>query len=114
MKKQLLTSLAIALVAVTSWAQTLNIGGHRAPLDTINNMWLCSVPQALFGSNYDATVSFGDEMSELLIEDVAIANGEIFTFQDIEGGKFYTVSVMTVRHRRGGRLLLPGRLRPAL
>lgn len=94
MKKQLLTSLAIALVAVTSWAQTLNIGGHRAPLDTINNMWLCSIPQALFGSDYDATVSFGDEMSELLIEDVAIANGDTFTFQDIEGGKLYTVSVM--------------------
>ena len=48
----------------------------------------------MFGNDYDATVSFGDEMSELLIEDVAIANGDTFTFQDIEGGKLYTVSVM--------------------
>lgn len=94
MKKQLLMSLAFALVAVTSWAQAFNIGGHRAPIDTLNHIWLCSVPQELFGNDYEATISFGEEMSNLTIEDVAIANGDTFNFQGIEGGKLYNVSVM--------------------
>lgn len=94
MKKRLLMSLAIALVAVTSWAQALNIGGHRAPLDTLNNIWLCSVPQALFGTDYAATVIYDDELNELTIDSIAVASGDTFTFEDIEGGKIYTVTVM--------------------
>ena len=84
----------MVMVASTAWAQTLNIGGHRAPLDTLNNIWLCSVPQALFGTDYAAEVSYGDNMSSLTINDMSIASGDSFTFENIEGGKTYAVTVM--------------------
>ena len=61
MKKHLLMVMALMLTVVTSMGQTLNIGGHRAPLDTLNHMWLCSVPQTMFGQDFTATVNFGDE-----------------------------------------------------
>ena len=60
MKKQLLLTMALVLAAVTAFGQTLNIGGHRAPWDTLNNVWLCSVPQSQFGNDFTATVSFGE------------------------------------------------------
>ena len=92
MKRQLLLAMAIVLTAVASTAQVFNIGGHRAPLDTLNHIWLCSIPQSLFGNDYSAQVSYGDELSELAIEGTAVASGDEFTFEGIEGGKQYTVT----------------------
>ena len=94
MRKQLLLALAIVLTAATSVAQTLNIGGHRAPLDTLNHMWLCSVPQSLFGQDFATTVSFGDELNDLVIEGVAIHSGDSITFDSIAGGKPYVLTAM--------------------
>ena len=87
-------ALAIVLTAATSVAQTLNIGGHRAPLDTLNHMWLCSVPQSLFGQDFATTVSFGDELNDLVIEGVAIHSGDSITFDSIAGGKPYVLTAM--------------------
>lgn len=92
MKKQLLLALTLLLVASTSVAQTLNIGGHRAPLDTLNHMWLCSVPQSMFGQDFATQVNFGDELTDLVIEGVAVNNGDSVTFEAIEGGKQYVVT----------------------
>ncbi len=94
MRKQLLLAMAIVLTAATSVAQTLNIGGHRAPLDTLNHMWLCSVPQSLFGQDFATTVSFGDELNDLVIEGVAIHSGDSITFDSIAGGKPYVLTAM--------------------
>ena len=92
MKRQLLLAMAIVLTAVATTAQVFNIGGHRAPLDTLNHIWLCSIPQSLFGNDYSAQVSYGDELSELAIEGTAVASGDEFTFEGVEGGKQYTVT----------------------
>ena len=94
MRKQLILAMAIVLTAATSVAQTLNIGGHRAPLDTLNHMWLCSVPQSLFGQDFATTVSFGDELNDLVIEGVAIHSGDSITFDSIAGGKPYVLTAM--------------------
>ena len=93
MKKQLLLSMAILLAAATASAQTLNIGGHRATYDSRNQIWLCSIPQFLFGDNYTAEVSYGEDMSNLYIDSLAIANEDMVFFENIEGGKQYAVSV---------------------
>ena len=93
MKKQLLLTMALVLTAAASVAQTLNIGGHRAPLDTLNNIWLCSVPQSMFGQDFTATVNFGDELGFLFINDTAVNSGDEVTFEAIEGGKEYPVTV---------------------
>ena len=93
MKKQLVLAMTLMLAVSTSVAQTLNIGGHRAPFDELNHVWLCSVPQFLFGQDFTAQVSYGDELSDLYIDSVAIANDDPFTFASLEGGKQYAVTV---------------------
>lgn len=93
-KKQFLLALAVMLTAVASWGQTFNIGGHRAPLDTLNHVWLCSVPQSLFGNDFEAVISYDESITSLFIEDAEVANGETFVFTGIEGGKQYPVLAM--------------------
>jgi len=90
MKKYLLLAMACMTLGMSSWAQTLNIGGHRAVLDSLNNIWLCSIPQSFFGNDYSATVTYGDELTDVAIEGIAVENGETVDFTGIEGGKNYT------------------------
>ena len=70
MKKQFYLVLALMMTGIVSWGQTLNIGGHRAPLDTLNHIWLCSIPQFMFGENYTAQVNYGEEIGQLTIEGI--------------------------------------------
>ncbi|MBQ1486200.1 MAG: CotH kinase family protein, partial [Muribaculaceae bacterium] len=86
--------MAILLTAMASWGQTLNIGGHRAPLDTLNNTWLCSIPQSQFGSDFEAVVSFDESIVSLFIEDSELQSGDSYVFTGIEGGKQYPVVAM--------------------
>jgi len=44
--------LAMMVVGLAATAQVLNIGGHRAVHDNLNNIWLCSVPKATFGEDF--------------------------------------------------------------
>ena len=57
MKKHLCVVLTLMMAALSLGAQTLNIGGHRAACGTLNHIWLCSVPQSVFGDDYSAQVS---------------------------------------------------------
>ena len=91
-KKFLLTLAVAAMTAMASWGQTLNIGGHRAPLDTLNNMWLCSIPQSFFGDDFTATVACIDTViTSLSIEGTEVPSGETYVFAGVEGGKQYAV-----------------------
>ena len=92
MYKRLLSALALVLVATASWAQVLNIGGHRSVYDSVNGMWLCSLPEAYFGSDYAAMVNYGDSISNFAINGDTIASGEEFVFEGVLGGKKYTVT----------------------
>ena len=92
MKRQLLLAMTIVLTAMASMAQVLHIDGHRAPLDTISHVWLCSIPQSLFGNDFNAQVTYGDELTEVAIDGTAVASGDLFTFDSIEGGKQYIVT----------------------
>jgi hypothetical protein len=85
--------MAVVLTALTSMGQTFNIGGHRAPFDSLYQMWLCSVPQSTFGTDYSATISFDEELTDLYIDSTAVANGETYVFENVEGGKHYNVSI---------------------
>ncbi len=94
MRKKFLLAMTLMLVTMVSWGQVLNIGGHRAVLDSINQMWLCSISQQNFGSDYTATINYGDSISEFAIDSTLVANGEEFVFQGVEGGKRYMVTAM--------------------
>lgn len=92
MRKKLFSTLALLLVAVAAWGQALNIGGHRVMFDSLNQMWLCSIPQSSFGSDYTATINYGDSISEFAVEGTLVGNGEQCVFEGVEGGKKYTVT----------------------
>ena len=92
MKKILFFAVSIMVMGTTMWGQSLNIGGHRAVKDARNNIWLCSVPQSLFGNDFTAAVSYGEELSEFVIDGQAVASGDTFVFTAIEGGKNYSVT----------------------
>jgi len=79
-------------IALASWAQSFNIGGHRAVQDNRYNRWICSIPQSLFGNDYTTTVSYGDSISQFAIEGTAIESGNSITFDSIAGNKDYTVT----------------------
>ena len=80
------------LTGLATMAQTLNIGGHRAPLDSLNHMWLCSVPQSTFGNDFNATVSYGAELTDVVIDGTAVESGDNYVFEAIEGSKQYTLT----------------------
>ncbi len=92
MKRLVFMVMTLVMVTVSSWAQTLNIGGHRAPIDNLNHIWLCSVPQSIFGTDYEAVVTFGDELTDVVIDGVAVASGDTFRFEGISGSKQYMVT----------------------
>ena len=89
MKRHLLLALAIMLTAMASTAQVLNIGGHRAPVDSINHLWLCSIPQSLFGTDYETQVSYGDDLTDVVIEGIegegTLSFGDFLTFTYKDG-----------------------------
>ena len=92
MKKYLSMALALFVLPLFASAQVLNIGGHRAPIDNLNHIWLCSVPQATFGTDYEAQVNYAGELTDLAIEGVSVTDGENFVFEGVQGGKQYTVT----------------------
>ena len=92
MNKKLLLLTLCLMAAIAGWAQEIIIGGHRAALDTLNSIWLCSIPQDNFGKNFTATVSYDTDVRTLVIDGTAVSNEGTYTFTNVEGGKEYTVT----------------------
>lgn len=92
MRNRLLLVFSLMLATVAAWGQSMNIGGHCAVQDSRNNIWLCSVPQHYFGTDYTAIITYDDSMTEFAIDGTAVASGSSFTFTGIEGGKNYAVT----------------------
>lgn len=92
MRKKLLLLTLCLMASIGCWAQAINIGGHRAVLDTLNNIWLCSIPQSYFGQNFTATVTYDTDVRTLVIDGAAVGNGDTYTFARVAGGKDYTVT----------------------
>lgn len=92
MKIRFLFFLSLMLTGISAWSQSFTIGAYRAVQDTLNNMWLCSIPQSYFGNDMTAAVNYDGEWTEFAIDSIAVANGDSFVFEDIEGGKSYEVT----------------------
>ena len=88
---RLTASLTALLIAGTAWAQSLFLDHHKAVYDSINNRWLCSVPQSLFGDDWTTTVAMDSTWSEVTIGGSAVTDGDSVTFEALQGGKLYPV-----------------------
>ena len=84
-----LAAIIMLMTALTSWTQSIDLSGHKAVRDSINSMWLCSVPQEVFGTDWTAVVAADPTWSQLSINGTPVAAGGTYTFQAIEGGKKY-------------------------
>jgi len=81
---------AIAMVtACVSWAQAIYLDNYRAVHDSRNNIWLCSVPQALFGNDWEATITLDPSWTEVVVDGVAVIDGDPVMFNGITGGRLY-------------------------
>lgn len=83
--------LAMA-AALSSWSQVIRLEGHKAIRDNRSNVWLCSVPQDVFGTDWMATIEFDSLFSSLVIDGQQVVAGSSFTFDHIQGGKQYPVT----------------------
>ncbi len=94
MVKRTILALVLALMtAAAAWSQAFSIGGHHAAQDTLNGLWLCSIPQTFFGTDYTAAITWDDDVfTDFAINDSIIASGDEFTFDSIGGGKLYAVT----------------------
>lgn len=92
MGNKLLLVFTLMFTGLLSWGQSLNIGGHRAVYDSRDSIWLCSVPQSLFGNNFTAVITYDNTVTGFTIDGTAVASGSTFTFVGIEGGKNYAVT----------------------
>ena len=99
MNKQLLSLMACLMVGMGCWAQNITIGGHRAVQDTLNHIWLCSIPQSYFGQDFSANVDYDENVRTLVIEGAAVANGGNYVFSRVAGGKNYSVSIYDLSGR---------------
>ena len=71
------------------------LGGHKAIQDQRNNLWLCSVPQELFGTDWTATVVIDSTWTTMTIDGTELSDSARFTFLEIQGGKKYPFTAMT-------------------
>ena len=82
----------LVLMSAISWAQSINIGGHKAVQDNRYHIWLCSIPKSNFGNDFTATVNYPDSLNDFAIDGLSVANGDTVVFAAVEGGKDYTVT----------------------
>ena len=89
----------MAVIAVTTacvaWAQAIYLDGHKAVHDNLNNIWLCSVPQEVFGHEWAPVVTFDDDLTDVILVGTAVQNGDSVMLEPIAGGKLYPLSVRT-------------------
>ena len=88
-----LTLLAMVTTTVM-WGQAIYLDGHKAVHDSLNGIWLCSVPQDYFGNDWSPVVEFDTTWTEFTIADAIVPNGGQVTFEDIKGSKLYPFTVM--------------------
>ena len=85
-KVRCLTLLAALVLATMSSAQVL-FNGKKAAVDNLTGTWLLSVPDSVFGTDYTATVTLDETVTQCTIEGTEVTDS--YTFNDIQPGATY-------------------------
>ncbi len=83
--------LTMATACVT-WAQTIYLDGHKAVHDNLNNIWLCSVPQDLFGHDWRPVATFDSTLTDVFINGTEVLNNDTVFLEQIVGSKLFPFS----------------------
>ena len=91
----LLVTIATAL---STWGQAFYLDGHKAVHDESNDVWLCSVPQELFGTDWTPVIEFDSTWVEMIIDSEHITSGGQAHFSEIEGSKNFPFVAFTSKN----------------
>ena len=81
----------LACITVGTLSAQITLGSRRAVLDSLTGNWLCSVPEATFGTDFSATFSTSAPWTDITIDGDTVVPGTSYTFDSIAGGKGYHV-----------------------
>ena len=95
MLQRVISLLIVAAVTCGAWSQSFYLDGHKAVYDSRSNIWLCSVPQEVFGTNWTATVEIDSTWTNVTINGTTVMNGWRYRFANIKGGKKYPFTATT-------------------
>ena len=94
LKSRPVFAIMALLTACSAWAQAFYINGHKAVQDSLNGIWLCSIPQEIFGTDWEASIAADSTWTEFMVNDVNAIEGQV-TFVGIAGGKLYPFTAVT-------------------
>ncbi len=77
------------LCSIIALSQSIALDGHKTVHDSLNDVWLCSVPREAFGSEWMPYVTFDTAWTDVTIDGITVANGDQITLTGITGGKLY-------------------------
>lgn len=92
LSSRLVFSVLAMAAATAMWSQAIYLDGHKAVHDSRNGIWLCSVLQETFGTDWSPVVEFDSTWTDVNIAGTIVANGSQVTFEGIEGSKLYPFS----------------------
>ena len=84
----IMAALAMTTACV-AWAQAFFLDGHKAVHDNLNNIWLCSVPQEVFGHEWMPVVTIDSTMTDVIINGTQVVNGDQVLLNQIAGGRLF-------------------------
>ncbi len=90
---QLRHTLSLLLIGITAWTAGAQImlDSRHAVLDSLTGNWLCSIPEAVFGTDYTATVTNTAGWTDITIDGTTVTPGTSYTFAQVAGEKKYRV-----------------------
>ena len=94
---RILTGIMIAFMAAVSCPAQVCIDGRTMAHDSGTGVWLCSVPQAWFGTDHLAkvTIAPGSQWSDVEIDGIPVtADGTEVTFAALDGTTSHTLHAM--------------------
>jgi len=94
LSSRLVFSVLAMAAATAMWSQAIYLDGHKAVHDSRNGIWLCCVPQDIFGTDWSPVVEFDTTWTQVTIADSIIANGGQVILENIEGSKLYPFMAM--------------------
>ena len=85
-----MTILAAVLLAVVATAQ-VQFNGKKAAIDKMTGMWLISVPESAYCTDYTVAVTLDESVTKCTIDGTEVTDS--YTFSDLNAGSTYHLQV---------------------
>ena len=90
--------------ACVAWSQSFFLNGHKAVHDNLNNIWLCSVPQEVFGHDWMPVVTLDSTLTDVIINGTQVQDSDSVLLEQVAGGRLFTFSAMIGGQPIGGNI----------